>query len=241
MVVVRGGSSAQIDRLVAGLERFAAAGLELPDIEVVFPGDPADCKGRLGIFSTGSDPWLISICSTIDSVYEHELAHAWERTTLTDGVRASFMRLGGYLSWSDRDTPWNERGVEGVAVVIQQGLAGLPLAPSLGRKARRDLQLFELLTGTPAPRLVEWMADNRVACDDRPTTLSRITPDADGTVCRPTRERPPFDASRSERRTNLFEPIQCQVDGTVIIQGSPLEDCLQAALGLHRSHSGPFD
>lgn len=233
-MVVRGGSPTQIDRLVAALGRFAAAGLELPDVEVVFSGDQADCKGRLGTFSTGFDPWRISICSTIDSVYEHELAHAWERTTLTDGVRASFMRLGGYRSWSDRDTPWNERGVEAVAVVIQQGLAGLPLAPSLGGKTRRDLRLFELLTGIPAPRLVEWMAANQVACDDRPTTLSRITPDSDGIVCDATRELTSRCAQRS-RRAGLHKALQGQVDGAVIAQGSPLEDCLLPALGLHRS------
>lgn len=144
-------------RLQSALERFERAGLILPHLVVSFHDDREACGGHHGLFQPAFDPWLISICDDgIDAVYEHELAHAWERATLTDDVRQAFMEARGSTSWADHSTPWNQRGVEGVAFVIQQGLGGSPLPPVLSPEHRSRLNAFELLTGRPAPRLIEW-------------------------------------------------------------------------------------
>jgi hypothetical protein len=116
----------------------------------------------------------------VDFVYEHELAHAWEAGSMTNELRSAFMDLRGYTDWSGSDMPGNERGIEGVAFVIQQGLAGLPLPPALGTEAISRLEAFELLTGQPAPRLVEWVEATEIPRDERPTALSRALPDWHG-------------------------------------------------------------
>ena len=182
-VTVRNASPTQLGRLAVALNRFTAVGLELPDLEIEFFIDQVDCRGHLGRFDPGTTPWRISICSAADFVYEHELAHAWERATMTDELQHAFMRLRGHTIWSDPEVPWNQRGMEGVAFVIQQGLGGLPLPRVLGSEALSRLAAFELLTGRPDPRLVEWIGAKEIACDNRPTALTRVLPDAAGNSC----------------------------------------------------------
>lgn len=183
-VTVVGGTSEQRNRMNEATQRFISSGLHLPPLTVELGSGPAECNGHHGVFR--SRTMTISICSTVESVYEHELAHAWERTNLTDGLRTAFMALRGYDVWSDPEVPWNERGVEGAAFVIQQGMATLPLPPALGDEFTSRMQAFELLTGVPAPRLAAWMADRSVRCDERPTPLSHQLPDADGLACNST-------------------------------------------------------
>lgn len=154
-VTIRGGTAEQRERLELALERFGDAGLMLPDLEVVFDPTKASCNGFRGLFQTGSSPWTISICSEAEWVYEHELAHAWEAVALTDEAREEFMALRGYTVWSDPAVPWDERGVEDAVFIIQQGLSGLPLPPSLGDEQLSRLAAFEFLTGFADPRIVE--------------------------------------------------------------------------------------
>jgi hypothetical protein len=180
---VEGASAAQTDRLTLALQRFSESGLELPNLTVIFSTDPAVCKGHDGLFSTAFDPWRISICSPLDFVYEHELAHAWEHAMLSDRLRRQFMDLRGHTVWSGKDTPWIQKGQEDLAFVIQQGLSGLPLPRTLGGEAISRLKAFELLTGRPAPRVTEWIETSEIPCDERPTILSRSIPDAAGRVC----------------------------------------------------------
>jgi hypothetical protein len=189
LVTAEGVSAKQLRRLQQALDRFARAGLELPSLHVVFSSDATACKGHHGLFSTAFDPWRIAICSELEPVYEHELAHAWAQWALTELLRAAFMELRGYEVWAGPDVPWNERGVEGVAVIIQQGLAGLPLPPELGREMRGRLQAFEMITGRLDPRLVEWIGARSVPCGDRPTILSRLISDASGNMCVPSSPR----------------------------------------------------
>jgi hypothetical protein len=158
-VTVRNGSPAQLRRLEEALARFHSAGLHLPDLEIEFSDDVTNCRGHYGLFQPGHTPWRVRLCSPLDFVYEHELAHAWERAFLTDEMRHEFMELRSYATWADPAVPWNERGIEGVAIVVQQGLAGLPLPPTLSTEHQSRLAAFALLTGRPAPSLLEWCAD----------------------------------------------------------------------------------
>lgn len=182
-IAVSGGTAESHRKLEAALATFRDAGLELPDLMISFSVEEANCGGHKGRFRDSTTPWEISICSDGDAVYHHELAHAWERANLTDDQRAAFMGLRGYEVWSSADVPWNERGVEGVAFVIQQGLSDVPLSPALSNEANSRMLAYELLTGTPAPRLVRWLADRTVDCSDRPTLLSLAIPDATGATC----------------------------------------------------------
>ena len=177
-VSVRYGTPAQHQRLDLALSRFREAGLPLPDLEVIFAATNTPCKGKYGLFQTAFTPWRLTICSELDSVYEHELAHGWLAATLTELKKDGFMKLRGYTVWSDQSVPWNERAMEGVAFSIQQGLSGLPLPPSLGVEQLSRLDAFELLTGFPDPRLIEWEAHpNRASVpasrhQNRPSSLA---------------------------------------------------------------------
>lgn len=151
-------TSTQLKRLAEALDRFSTTGLKLPDLEVRFSRHEADCNGHDGWFTATTEPWHISICSETYPTYEHELAHAWERANLTDLRRERFMELRGYTIWADREVPWNQRGMEGVAFIIQQGLSGLPLPPALSHEHCSRLEAFRFLTGIPDPRLDEWTA-----------------------------------------------------------------------------------
>lgn len=182
-ITTSGGTAEAHRKLEGALHKFRDAGLELPDLVVRFSVDEADCGGHRGRFRDSTTPWEISVCSDSDAVYEHELAHAWERASLTDEQREAFMELREYEVWSSADVPWNERGVEGVAFVIQQGLSNVPLSPVLSEEARSRMQAYEFLTGSPAPRLVRWLADRTVDCPDRPTVLSLDIADTTGRTC----------------------------------------------------------
>lgn len=189
-VTVRDASPSQLIRLGQAFQAFETAGLDLPDLEIRFFTDDETCGAEHGRFDPTEDIWRIHICPTeIDAVYEHELAHAWELANVTDTQRHTFMRMLGYTSWSDRDLPWGERGVEGAASVIERGVAGLPLPPVLGREEMSRMRAYELLTGRPAPVLVEWIRAKEVPCQRRPTMLSGIVEDAAGRTCTATVSR----------------------------------------------------
>lgn len=183
-LMIRDATPSQVIRLGEALQAFEEAGLELPDLEIRFFADNETCGAEHGRFYTTEDAWHIRICPTaVDSVYEHELAHAWELAHVTDAQRRAFMRMRGYTSWSDRDLPWGERGVEGAASVIERGVAGLPLPPVLGKEEVSRLKAYELLTGRIAPVLIEWLETREVSCERRPTLISRSLPDKSGLVC----------------------------------------------------------
>jgi hypothetical protein len=185
-VTIEGGTVSERARLSLALRRFEEAGLALPELRIVFR-DPSheDCHGALGSFSPSGDVWQISMCSTFEFVYEHELAHAWERANLTDTQRHRYVVFRGLATWSDRAYDRNQRGVEDLALVVQQGLAGLPLPPALGDEARSRLQGYEMMTGHIAPRLVDWLATHDVSCSERPTRFSLQVPDVSGRTCGP--------------------------------------------------------
>lgn len=159
LLTVSGASDSQDERLDEALRRFAAAGLVLPPLAVIFHDDLAPCHDHPGVFLGHPDPWEIHICSeTVDWVYEHELAHAWISHNVSAQKRQAFMDLGSYETWSDNSYSWNERGTEWAAVVIQQGISGLPLPPVLSDKTRRlHVDGYQLLVGDPSPRFIAWL------------------------------------------------------------------------------------
>ncbi|MFQ5966446.1 MAG: hypothetical protein ACE5MI_02410 [Acidimicrobiia bacterium] len=152
-IAVIGGSAEQRQQVAQAVEAFERAGLKLPNLQISFALNPAECLEHMGLFETDHYPWRITFCSDAAFVYLHELAHAWELANLTDRERAAFMALRGHQTWADPDVPWEDRGVEGAAFIIQQGLMDMPLPPNLSEEQASRLAAFELLTGVPSPRL----------------------------------------------------------------------------------------
>lgn len=181
---VQNATAENLDRLSEAVKAFATANLELPDLDISFHTDLESCGEHHGFFRATSETWQIRICSSdMEFVYEHELAHAWVTANVDEGQRSAFIDLRGLEHWAARDVPWNERGTEWAAVIIQQGMSGHPLPPALSSEAKSRLQSFELLTGRAAPSIVDWIRDRDVPCSDRPTHLSQPIADMTGRVC----------------------------------------------------------
>src|SRR5512134_2896532 len=92
------GQSARVDDALA---RFRFAGLELPDLEIAFHEDDSACDGHEGMFRPHDLPWRIDVCSDLDFVVPHELAHAWAAANLDDDDRARYVAARGLTNWAD--------------------------------------------------------------------------------------------------------------------------------------------
>lgn len=181
---VHNATADDLGRLGEAVTAFVTADLELPGLDIWFHSDLQHCNEHHGVFRATSESWQIHICSSdLESVYEHELAHAWIAENVGEGQRSAFLELRGLENWADPDIPWNERGTEWAALVIQQGLSGLPLPPALSDEAKSRLESYELLTGRVARVLIQWIEERDVPCSDRPTDLSRPIADRSGRTC----------------------------------------------------------
>lgn len=132
------------------VDQFEQSGLSLPPIRIEFHGDEEACDGYDGVFRGGTDPALIDMCSVNRLVLLHELAHAWDRYTLTDAERHQFMELRGLTVWNGSG-PWKQRGVEALAEVITWGLHEDPVVSG----AEEKLDAYVLLTGQEPRHRVE--------------------------------------------------------------------------------------
>ena len=149
-VTAEGGSADQQAHLDEALARFRDHGLELPDLEVRFSDDEAECEGNAGVFENSFTPWRLSICSESSYVPTHELAHAWEAANLDDDARAHYVEARHLTNWNDPAAGWVERGVEDAARMMQQNLMATNPQLTLPAWAER-LDAYELLVGRPSP------------------------------------------------------------------------------------------
>ena len=159
-VVVNGASAEEQGRVDDALARFEAAGLLLPDLEVVFADDVAECGGHDGLFRDRVVPWRVLVCSDLAFVVTHELAHAWEAANLDDDDRANYTERRGLATWNSRDAEWGERGVEDMAFMLQQNLMAGGVSPSWDRWSERT-DAYAWATGRPSPVIApngEWDA-----------------------------------------------------------------------------------
>ncbi len=155
-ITVVGGGQDSIAALDDALERFRTAALPLPDVTVVFhhaEGDMAGCNRHLGLFQPQFEPWRVLVCSDLDFVITHELAHVWERANLDDHQRDAYSRQRGFARWDHAaDAEWRDRPIEDVAFVIQQNLMSRSADPTNDRWAEL-LGAYEALTGRQSPAL----------------------------------------------------------------------------------------
>jgi hypothetical protein len=136
---------------IDSLERFAAAGLELPDgLEVHFHDDAEACGGHalaIAVHAEGFE--RVDMCTGHDFTLRHELAHIWAREHLDEATRAEFLEARGLDTWASTDQPWDRRGSEHLAHIIAWGLGDTPIR--LGEIPDADFESltegFHLLTG----------------------------------------------------------------------------------------------
>ncbi len=131
-------------RVAEAVDRFIANGLALPDLDIAFFDDSSSCDDALGRFQRQHSPWRIKICSDLDFVITHELAHAWENANLSDKERNEYLELRGLDAWNDPASDRNERGTEDAAFVIQKSL--MTTNPPDSATWRDRIEAFERLT-----------------------------------------------------------------------------------------------
>jgi hypothetical protein len=155
---VSGGTAEQRQMLRWAVDRFEAAGLELPPLEVRFTDDRDACAQHLGFYREGT----IWFCHEGTSVMAargivHELAHGWVETTLPAEVRERFLEVRGLETWNDPDATWDERGSEQSAEIVAWAVGDQDdgiRAPSFPANSPPELATaYRVLTGRPLPVL----------------------------------------------------------------------------------------
>lgn len=153
VVHVRGADPQQRSTLDEALTRFRLAGLELPELDVRFSEDAADCLGHDGLFDSSRSPWRVTICSGAEFVPTHELAHAWETAHLDDADRDHYREVRGFETWSGNHVAWVERAMEDAAFTIQQNLMAGDHVDGRTERWQARAAAYELLTGQRSPVL----------------------------------------------------------------------------------------
>ena len=152
-VSLTGGTPAHRDTVLAAIDRFGRAGLELPDLDIYLDDDQADCLGYQGYFTAEGTTGVIHLCFPGEFLALHELGHAWEHFNLDDAARDRFEAFSGALAWDSQDVAWGRRASEIAATTIAHGLLSVPLSSAEGRT--KEFDRFEALTNVVTPRLAE--------------------------------------------------------------------------------------
>ena len=152
-VMIRGGTVEQHARLQWSLERFEAAGLELPQLELIIHESSAGCGGYDGLFWPEEPSNRIDICTDSTFIVLHELGHAWEYNFATDSARQNLMDELELEAWTGDAVKYQKRGTEVAAKLIAWGLVDSPLTESQARILVLSLNRFESFTGVPSPRI----------------------------------------------------------------------------------------
>jgi hypothetical protein len=127
------GTTMADDPLLRGLvrwaaSRFAEAGLDIPDADIVRHDTLEPCKGRLGYFIGRGGRDEVRLCMTADEsratmrrILLHELAHDWTADQLTGADREQFLDLRGLEHWG-APAAWSRQGWEHAAEIMAWGL-----------------------------------------------------------------------------------------------------------------------
>jgi hypothetical protein len=135
-VAVYNGTAATNDYVRWGLQRFADAGLTLPEVDsVTFVREHSQCPlGRPGYSRYDDSGGAIFLCfppgeadeSEAELVLLHELSHVWMHQNVGPGTEQAFMRSVGVARWDDPGDDWDQRGVEQAANTMMFGLMSEP-------------------------------------------------------------------------------------------------------------------
>lgn len=152
-----GFSHAQAALIDWAIGQYADAGLELPPIEFVRYPTREPCRGARGLYMGRRSPAIIRICMPeagrfAESLFLHEIAHAWDAYALTDRRREAFLELRNLDRWWDDGTVhWHMYGAEQAAQVLVWGLIDRPIRiATIPDSGCADLRAgYVLLTGRP--------------------------------------------------------------------------------------------
>jgi hypothetical protein len=171
-IAIYNGTPALNDALAWGLQRFAEAGLEVPEVaSATFTVQSDFCddirahylRTEVGVElefcmdeqSACRDEDCNEILPGWSAVVLHEIAHAWLDTHLDVIDIERFLDHVGLDTWRDPDLPWEENGVEHAADTIAWGLMDRDVQmlrigqPTAGQLAEG----FAILTGIePLPK-----------------------------------------------------------------------------------------
>lgn len=137
------------ERVKWALDRFEAADLALPPLEITFHATANGCHGHTGYFQLDSGVADIEVCMPTRHIILHELAHAWAAVAVSDTTRAEVLRYWELDNWNDQAANWNLRAGERAADTIAFALNGIPSDPQ--DSLRKYLCGYPLLTGQPLP------------------------------------------------------------------------------------------
>ena len=154
-IEIRGADGDRRQQIDQALDRFDEAGLELPSLIIEVHDSRSGCDGNGGLFQWGNEVARVELCAPETFVIFHELGHAWELTHMTDEDRNAFLESANLAKWDDRSIPWKERGREVAANIIAIGLAHRELSGQDLQQFATELELYEILTGLPSPRIAE--------------------------------------------------------------------------------------
>jgi len=94
----------------------------------------------------------VLVCTDLDFVPTHGLAHAWEAAHLDDEDRERYVEHRELTNWNDAAAPWMERGIEDAADVIHKNLT--TTGGNLGSSTWQEwIAAYELFTGQASPLL----------------------------------------------------------------------------------------
>jgi hypothetical protein len=152
-----GFSHAQAALIDGAIGLYADAGLELPPLEFIRYPTREPCRGARGFYAGGSSPATIRICIPeagrfAESLFLHEIAHAWDAYALTDRRREAFLEQRNLEQWwDDGAAPWHMYAAEQAAQILVWGLIDRPIRiATIPDSSCVDLRAgYVLLTGRP--------------------------------------------------------------------------------------------
>ena len=148
-MLVSGGTPDQVEMARWAVERFEAAGLQPPSVEIEFHSAPSGCAGHLGFARSDQ----VDVCTTLVNAMArrtllHEMSHVWLDQHVDDMTEARFMTTRHLPSWNGSDDPWRLRGCEQGAEIVSWALGERMLTPQIPDNDVEQLaEGFELLTG----------------------------------------------------------------------------------------------
>lgn len=133
-----GSPSADEQALVDwAVDRFAQAGLDLPELAVSFDPTRKGCDNAEGLYRSepGTMPVVVVCAPDADTFAAklrarrtllHEFAHAWDLAYLSDRDREELALILGVGSWYAEDAAWDQRGAERLAEAFVYALLDQP-------------------------------------------------------------------------------------------------------------------
>lgn len=151
-------------------DRFARAGLELPELTVRFDPTRELCDNAEGLYRHSPNTQGVVIICTPDSdtfaahlrhrrTLLHEFGHAWDFANMS---AEDHQELGGILgadAWNDHDDAWADRGVERFAETVVFALLDQPR-----RQLKVDLACADLLSAFHTATGAEPLGPGLPAC-----------------------------------------------------------------------------